>query len=145
MPPNVLKPSPPTAPVVSSGPRSAPPTPAASPSEGRVSLAGVECHPLFEQGLSLEEIARRADRAVSTVFGYLQNYLKLKRITDVSAWVPPDDRARIEDAIFRLGIQKLRPIFEDFGGTVTYEQIKIVATVIEILSEDADRNEGSPK
>ncbi|MEY2727320.1 MAG: ATP-dependent helicase RecQ [Planctomycetota bacterium] len=99
------------------------------------SQAADEYHELFEQELSIEEIAIQLDRSLDTVAKYLIAWLKLTRRTDIAPWVAPAIRNRVEDAIGRLGTERLKPLFEDLRGAVAYHVLKVVATAWEIEHE----------
>jgi ATP-dependent DNA helicase RecQ len=86
--------------------------------------------PLFREGLSVEEIARRLGRAASTVQGYLTQYLRAERVTDPSPWVEPATVARVREAAEEVGTGMLRPIYERLGGEVPYEAIRVVAECV---------------
>ena len=94
-----------------------------------------EYHDLFEQELSIEEIAIQLDRSLDTVSKYLTAWLKLTRRTDITPWVAPAIRNRVEDSIGRLGTERLKPLFEDLQGAVAYHVLKVVAAVWEIEHE----------
>lgn len=83
--------------------------------------------PLFREGLSIDNAAKRLGRARSTTVGYLSDYLKHEAVTDPSPWVERPVAQRVEGAIEEVGLSGLRPIFERLGGEVDYDTIKIVA------------------
>ena len=86
--------------------------------------------PLFREGASIEEAAKKLGRARSTTVGYLSDYLKHEAVTDPSPWVDRPVVLMIETAIEEVGLGGLRPIHERLGGEVDYDAIKIVATCI---------------
>src|SRR5262249_45188602 len=47
-----------------------------------ISASAVQSFPLFEEGLSVEQVAERLGRAVSTTYGYLDAYIRQRRIID---------------------------------------------------------------
>lgn len=94
-----------------------------------------EYHDLFEQELSIEEIAIQLDRSLDTVSKYLTAWLKLTRRSDITPWVAPAIRNRVEDAIGRLGTERLKPLFEELQGAVAYHVLKVVAAAWEIEHE----------
>ena len=81
---------------------------------------------LFEERRSVEEVARHLNRAESTVYGYLGQYIQHRRITDPAPWVDRESTSRIQNAIRRLGFERLRPISNALGGHVRYEDIRVV-------------------
>jgi len=94
------------------------------------SMSAVRAFPLFRQRLSVTEVAERMERAVSTVHGYLADYLRDQQITDPSPWVDREARERIEVAVSEVGMDRLKPVFEQLGGEIDYERIRIVVTCL---------------
>lgn len=91
-----------------------------------VKLNAVAAFPLFEEGLTVEQVAERIGRANSTVFEYLEAYIKQQRITDVSRWVEPNLAKKIRIAASYNDTGRLRPLFEAFHGKIPYETLRIV-------------------
>lgn len=83
---------------------------------------------LFDAGKSVDQVATELRRATSTTCGYLNDWLRERRITDPSAWVDAESLAAIEAAIDEVGIGKLSPIKEKVGESIGYDSIRIVAT-----------------
>jgi ATP-dependent DNA helicase RecQ len=91
-----------------------------------------EYYDLFEQELSIEEIAVQQDTSLDTVSRHLVNWLQFQRRTDIGPWVSAAVQTRIEDSIGRLGPERLKPIFEDLRGEIPYHLLKIVVKVWEL-------------
>ncbi len=91
-----------------------------------------EYYDLFEQELSIEEIAVQQDTSLETVSRHLVNWLQFQRRTDIGSWVSAAVQTRIEDSIGRLGPERLKPIFEDLRGEIPYHLLKIVVKVWEL-------------
>lgn len=87
-----------------------------------------EYYDLFAQELSIEEIAIQLDRSLDSVSRHLATWLQLHRRTDLTPWVAPAIRARVDETIGRLGPERLRPIFEDLQGAVAYHVLRVVVT-----------------
>jgi ATP-dependent DNA helicase RecQ len=98
--------------------------------------AAEEYFDLFEQGMSIDDVANQLDRTADTVSKYLAQYLRAHRITDIDAWVAPDLQTNINAALGQHGHVRLKPIFEHLGGLVDYARIRIVATVWEMQHEE---------
>lgn len=82
---------------------------------------------LFAQRESIESVAAEMGRAISTVSGYLAEYLRSQQITDPAPWVDAKTVSRIDVALEELGpVDRLGPLHEHLGGTVSYEAIKVV-------------------
>lgn len=87
--------------------------------------------PLFEQGLTVSQVAEKLGRAVSTAQGYLLEFLRARRITDVSAWLPEETVQRIAVAYQQLGRpDRLRPLHEHFEGAISYDDLRIVLAAL---------------
>jgi ATP-dependent DNA helicase RecQ len=96
-----------------------------------VSISAVPAFEHFRRGASIEQVMAHLNRARSTVVGYLGEYLRHEQVTDSSPWVDSATARRIEAALEELGPQqRLTPIFEHLGGTIPYDQIRIVATCL---------------
>lgn len=94
--------------------------------------ASAEYFDLFEQGLSIEDVANQLDRTVDTVSKYLGEYIKAHRITDIDPWIPPKLQKLVQQAIGQVGCERLKPVFEYLECQVDYARIRIVATAWEI-------------
>lgn len=106
----------------------APPRKAARSST--LGASAIAAFPLFKQGESLEEVAQQMGRAESTVYGYLQEFIRHEQITDPLPWVDSETATRVRQAIDETGGERLKPIFDHLAGEVTYEQIRIVANCL---------------
>jgi len=82
--------------------------------------------PFFRQGHSVQQVAEQMNRATSTVFGYLAEFIRHEKITDPSPWVDAATVQRVTQAARRVGTERLKPIFELLDGQVSYEQIRMV-------------------
>jgi ATP-dependent DNA helicase RecQ len=99
-------------------------------SESPLSTAAVASFELFDEGLSVEQAAERLGRAVSTTYGFLEAYIRHRRITDASRWVPPRELEQIEVVIQHAGAERLKPIYEALHGRVGYETIRITVACL---------------
>jgi ATP-dependent DNA helicase RecQ len=95
-----------------------------------LSASAIQAFPLFEEGLSIEQAAERLGRAVSTTFGYLEAYVRQRRISDASRWVPREELDQIEAAARRVGIQRLKPIYDALDGRIGYDSIRIAVACL---------------
>ena len=94
---------------------------------------------LFDQGLTVEEVALQLDRASSTVTGHLIKYLRARRISDVTPFLPQATVERVTQAAEEVGTGRLKPIFEALEESVTYDDIRIVVTSLSIEQDLADK------
>ena len=81
---------------------------------------------LFEQGLSMEDVAHQLDRSLDTVSKYLGSYMETHRLTEIGTWIVPSVQERVDEAIGQLGSERLKPLFDYLKSEVAYAHIRIV-------------------
>jgi ATP-dependent DNA helicase RecQ len=84
----------------------------------------------FRRDASIEEVMQRMNRARSTVVQYLVDYLRHEQVMDPEPWLEADVFKRVEAAVEVVGLGGLKPIFEQLGGQVSYDQIRIAAACL---------------
>jgi ATP-dependent DNA helicase RecQ len=89
------------------------------------SLSQTRATQMFRDGLPVETVAHKLGRAESTTYGYLEEYIIRERITSIETWVDYGLYNRIVDLVAKCGTDRLKPIFDDLGGTVSYGLIRI--------------------
>jgi ATP-dependent DNA helicase RecQ len=97
---------------------------------------------LFAEGRSVDEVAERMGRALSTVWGYLQSFFTDSDRTDPRPWVELAilEQVRTAMAAGNLPPDRLAPIFEACGGTVPYNELRIC---VQCLRNEAGASEES--
>lgn len=95
---------------------------------GSVSGAKAQAFSMFERGSAIEEVAAETGRTTSTAAQYLGEWITSRRPASVAAWVEDTTYRLIVEVAGKLDQPRYRPIFEHFGGAVTYDQIRIVMT-----------------
>jgi ATP-dependent DNA helicase RecQ len=93
-----------------------------------INVSSIAAFEFFRQGASVDTVAAKMNRANSTVSGYLTDYLKHDKVVDSSPWVAADVAEQIKQAIHEVGNERLKPIHEQLGGEIGYNEIRIVAT-----------------
>lgn len=111
--------------------RQPPPAPSAP------SASAVQSFPLFDEGLSIEQVAERLGRAVSTTYGYLESYIRHRRVSDATPWIKRDELELIQSVVHSAGSERLKPIHEALGGRVGYERIRIAVACLANQGVDA--------
>jgi ATP-dependent DNA helicase RecQ len=81
---------------------------------------------LFAMGQSVDSVAAKTGRARGTVGQYLEDYVSERKPADVSAWVDDITYARVKSTAERTPGGFLKPVFEALGGSVSYEDIRVV-------------------
>jgi ATP-dependent DNA helicase RecQ len=81
---------------------------------------------LFTQGASIEHVASATDRAPSTVWAYLSEYIAKYPSQPLDPWVNPETYGSIAGAAAVVGDTYQKPIFDYLNGKVAYEHIRLV-------------------
>ncbi len=111
--------------VESDSTNAARPKPDAGESSGPSRSAALS-FPLFDEGLSIAEVAQKIGRAKSTTSGYLNDYIRFRKVADASRWVDAETIARVTAAVSQIGIGPLKPIYVALDEQVGYDEIRIV-------------------
>ena len=85
---------------------------------------------LLLQGKSIEEVCQAVGRARSTVTEYLAELVASHGISDPTAWIDDDLFTRIRAAAKQHGLDRLKPLYEALGGTVSYDQLRIAVACL---------------
>lgn len=93
--------------------------------------ASFAAFPHFREGLSIAEIETVLSRSRQTVMKYLADFIAHHQVIDPSPWVEPAIARRIEEAIEATGKGYLKPIYEQLGGEVSYDDIRVVLACLE--------------
>ena len=97
---------------------------------------------LFRGGVTLEEAARRAGRALSTATRYCIEWIATERPVRIAALVPDEVYARVEAALMTSEDGRLKPVFEALGGEVSYEILRLVSAHLVMRAEGKEGGEG---
>jgi len=99
-------------------------TTGAGPSTRQVTLD------MYRAGLSIAEIARQRNLAITTIEGHLAELIEAGEEIDIDRLVPPDRFAVILDAFKRIGDGPLKPVKEFLGDAYSYGEIRIVRATL---------------
>jgi ATP-dependent DNA helicase RecQ len=99
--------------------------PAQKKTRNPVSNSQFVANELFAKGHSIEDVAERMQRQMTTVEGYLFEYVTGQGITDPSPWVSLSTAERIRAAAAQTEDNRLKPIFEALNGEVSYSDIRV--------------------
>jgi ATP-dependent DNA helicase RecQ len=81
---------------------------------------------LFAEGKSIEEVVKRTERSRTTVLQYLEEFILHERPPSVGAWVGEAIYEQVAEAVRRVGIGRLKPIYLDLAERIAYDDIRIV-------------------
>lgn len=79
----------------------------------------------FRSGLTVAEVAEKMDRAVSTTQAYLCDFLRFDRRTSPEPWLDAATFERIAAVASDYPDERLKPLFEHFEGTITYDDLRV--------------------
>ncbi len=82
--------------------------------------------PMFDQQRTIEEVMSYTGRARSTVVQYLADYIAQRRPERIDVWVDPATYERVASAVAGVESPRLKPIHEQLGGAVSYDEIRLV-------------------
>ena len=85
-----------------------------------------QAYDAFRRGASIEEVMALTARARSTISGYLADFIVTERPPSIDAWLPREQYDTIAPAVERLGTERLKPIYEEFEGRISYDDIRLV-------------------
>jgi ATP-dependent DNA helicase RecQ len=85
-----------------------------------------QTYTLYQQGLSLNEIAEKRNLKPSTIETHLAALIEDGREIDIADLVDDEDRALIEAAAAKVGLEGLRPIKDQLPEWIEYSDIRLV-------------------
>jgi ATP-dependent DNA helicase RecQ len=103
------------------------------------SAAAVKSFPLFDERLAVDEAAKQLGRALSTTYGYLEAYVRHRRIVDPTPWVTPGEMEEVAAAIKQTGAERLKAIHEALDGQIGYERLRIAVACLENRATERGR------
>ncbi len=81
---------------------------------------------LYQQGLSVEEIARERNLTQGTVISHLTELVEAGEDVDVERLIQPGHYEVIMDALQRVGSDMLRPVKDFLGDEYSFDEIRLV-------------------
>jgi ATP-dependent DNA helicase RecQ len=81
---------------------------------------------LYQQGLSVEEIAEERQLSISTILSHISELIEMKQPIDLNRLVSPELQKPIFKAIQTIGDNSLKSIREHLGESYSYEDIRLV-------------------
>jgi ATP-dependent DNA helicase RecQ len=81
---------------------------------------------LLSEGRTFEEIAQIRERRLNVVIDLVAELVERGRLAFSDKWIPADRRRRIEEAINRVGSQRMKTIKDALPPEITYGEIRLV-------------------
>src|SRR5947209_718793 len=85
---------------------------------------------LYQQGLSIEEIARERNLTARTIISHLSELIEEGEDLDIERIVHPERQKVIVDALQEIGGDMLKPVKEFLGDEYSYDEIRLVRAVL---------------
>ena len=90
---------------------------------------------LFAKEATVEQVTAITGRALSTIWGYLAEFIQTHRPERLDSWIDQRTYRAVANAVNNVGTAYLRPVFEDLGGKVSYDQIRLVVAHLNATSD----------
>ena len=87
---------------------------------------------LYQQGLSLEDIAKTRELKLQTITNHLAVLIEQGEPIDINQFVPVEDQGVIEQAIVTVGGTALKPIREHLNNEYSYDAIRLVKAQLNV-------------
>jgi ATP-dependent DNA helicase RecQ len=84
----------------------------------------------FQNGESVEQIARTRLLTVGTIFGHLAEAIEAGENVDLDRFLTSEERNQIREAFQKTGFTSLAPVFERLGGRYDYGRLKIMRSAL---------------
>ncbi len=81
---------------------------------------------LYQQGLSVIDIAETRGLKATTIYNHLAELIELQQPIDINQLVSQTKQKKIHQALEKVGDQGLSPLKQALGNNYTYEEIKLV-------------------
>jgi ATP-dependent DNA helicase RecQ len=97
-----------------------------SPSPNSPSDTELTTLELYNQGLSIQEIAQKRNVKTATIISHISNLIEKKQPLDLSQLVPLERQKKIWNVLEIVGDIALTPIRENLGESYTFDEIRLV-------------------
>jgi ATP-dependent DNA helicase RecQ len=87
---------------------------------------------MFQQGLGVDEIAKRRNLTRGTIITHLAELLEVGQDIDIERLIAPERYQIIAEALHRIGDSILRPVKDDLGDDFSYDEIRLVRAAMRI-------------
>lgn len=102
------------------------PPPAPSRQPKTVTPGRSQAYDAFRLGALIDDVVNLTGRARSTIAGYLADFIITEQPRTIAPWVDRDQLEAITPVVARLGTDRLKQIYDEFEGRMSYDVIKVV-------------------
>jgi ATP-dependent DNA helicase RecQ len=89
---------------------------------------------LFRMGWSVDDVKHKINRARSTTYEYLKEFVQLEKPAQISCWVSDEIYRKVAAVAATMEDRRLTPIFERLDGRVPYDVIRLVVAHLEVAA-----------
>jgi ATP-dependent DNA helicase RecQ len=86
---------------------------------------------MYRAGAPVEAVAEEAGVTASTAVDYLADFVRAEKPACIFGWVPEDVCERVAAAADIHGTARLKPVFLELNGEVSYDHIRVVFAALE--------------
>jgi hypothetical protein len=88
---------------------------------------------MLDDGMTLQEVAKERGLSVDTILGHIEKLVEYKEEVKLEHIIPKQkDFNKIAKAFEKLDTRKLTPIYDAFGGKVSYHDIRLVRAFLRL-------------
>jgi ATP-dependent DNA helicase RecQ len=117
----------------------APPPPPLPPRQPKIVTASrSQAYAAFRRGALIEDVVNLTGRARSTITGYLADFIVTERPRTIDRWIDREHYDAITPVAARLGTERLKPIYDEFEGRLSYDTIRVV--VAHVVAQTASQS-----
>jgi ATP-dependent DNA helicase RecQ len=86
---------------------------------------------MFAKGCNVQQVMTALDRAESTTWGYLTEFVATTHPPDLEPWVDQQTYRTVAQAIEEIGSLYVKPLYDHLGGRVPYHHIRLVVAHVQ--------------
>jgi ATP-dependent DNA helicase RecQ len=107
------------------------PAPAHPPAPSKPSANKELAFKMFRRGSPVAAVVEKTGLTTATVTEYLAEFVRAEKPASIFEWVPEDVCERVAAAAEIHGTQRLKPVFIELNGEVSYDHIRVVFACLE--------------
>ncbi|HXA19202.1 MAG TPA: helix-turn-helix domain-containing protein [Thermoanaerobaculia bacterium] len=86
----------------------------------------------------IDDVVTLTGRTRSTITGYLADFIVTERPRTIDRWIDREHYDAITPVAARLGTERLKPIYDEFEGRLSYDTIRVV--VAHVVAQTASQS-----
>ncbi|VTR92599.1 atp-dependent dna helicase : ATP-dependent DNA helicase RecQ OS=Rhodopirellula baltica SH28 GN=RBSH_06099 PE=4 SV=1: DEAD: Helicase_C: RQC: HRDC: HTH_40 [Gemmata massiliana] len=86
---------------------------------------------MFRAGAAITDVVNKTELVAATITDYLAEFVRTEKPASIFGWVPEDVCERVAAAAEIHGTAKLKPVFLELNGEVSYDAIRVVFALLD--------------